>query len=215
MRVIPERRAGPPLRAPHILRHRTPCLQLGKGDDAGIAAALGNLGVVTEREEPPLQVRGRRGPGRGEVACMARGAACGTIYTGGASLSTRARSSPAGQAGVWNVRHARKVSCPVIEARSVRDADTRSQSFVREGAGAARLGGAAAQGGTRLPGDGAAGARCAASHPCLRASLLPPRADPFDPESPIKKMGIKTFPPDMFFVLRVVQASARGLGMGV
>lgn len=42
------------------------------------------------------------------------------------------------------------------------------------------------------------------------------KVDPFDPESPIKKMGISTFPADMFFVLRVVQL-LRGLadGMGV
>ena len=42
------------------------------------------------------------------------------------------------------------------------------------------------------------------------------KADPFDPESPIKKIGIKTFPRDIFFVLRVVQL-LRGLadGMGV
>lgn len=40
--------------------------------------------------------------------------------------------------------------------------------------------------------------------------------NPFDPESPIKKMGVQKFPPDMFFVLRVVQL-LRGLadGMGV
>lgn len=40
--------------------------------------------------------------------------------------------------------------------------------------------------------------------------------NPFDPESPIKKMGIEKFPADMFFVLRVVQL-LRGLadGMGV
>lgn len=40
------------------------------------------------------------------------------------------------------------------------------------------------------------------------------RVDPFDPESPIKKMGVSTFPPDMFFVLRVVQL-LRGLGDGM
>ena len=40
--------------------------------------------------------------------------------------------------------------------------------------------------------------------------------DPFDPDSPIKKMAIQTFPADLFFVLRVVQL-LRGLanGMGV
>lgn len=31
--------------------------------------------------------------------------------------------------------------------------------------------------------------------------------DPFAPDSPIKAMGIEKFPPDMFFVLRVVQVS--------
>jgi hypothetical protein len=31
------------------------------------------------------------------------------------------------------------------------------------------------------------------------------RVDPFDADSPIKKMSIEYFPPDMFFVLRVVQ----------
>lgn len=42
------------------------------------------------------------------------------------------------------------------------------------------------------------------------------KVDPFDPESPIKKMGISKFPSDMFFVLRCVQL-LRGLadGMGV
>ena len=42
------------------------------------------------------------------------------------------------------------------------------------------------------------------------------KVDPFDPESPIKKMGIEKFPADMFFVLRCVQL-LRGLaqGMGV
>lgn len=40
--------------------------------------------------------------------------------------------------------------------------------------------------------------------------------DPFDPDSPIKKLAIEKFPSDMFFVLRVVQL-LRGLanGMGV
>ena len=42
------------------------------------------------------------------------------------------------------------------------------------------------------------------------------RVDPFDPDSPLKKMGVKEFPGDMFFVLRVVQL-LRGLAthMGV
>ncbi|GLC33499.1 hypothetical protein PLESTB_000081700 [Pleodorina starrii] len=42
------------------------------------------------------------------------------------------------------------------------------------------------------------------------------KVDPFDPNSPIKRSAISTFPPDMFFVLRVVQL-LRGLanGMGI
>jgi predicted unusual protein kinase regulating ubiquinone biosynthesis (AarF/ABC1/UbiB family) len=40
------------------------------------------------------------------------------------------------------------------------------------------------------------------------------KVDPFDPESPIKKMGITTFPAEMFFVLRVVQL-LRGLQDGM
>lgn len=42
------------------------------------------------------------------------------------------------------------------------------------------------------------------------------RVDPFDPNSPLKKMAVKHFPSDMFFVLRVVQL-LRGLSthMGV
>ncbi|KAL4431977.1 hypothetical protein ABPG77_000244 [Micractinium sp. CCAP 211/92] len=40
------------------------------------------------------------------------------------------------------------------------------------------------------------------------------KADPFDPDSPIKQMGIQKFPPDMFFVLRVVQL-LRGLASGM
>lgn len=42
------------------------------------------------------------------------------------------------------------------------------------------------------------------------------KVDPFDPNSPIKRSAISSFPPDMFFVLRVVQL-LRGLanGMGV
>lgn len=47
-------------------------------------------------------------------------------------------------------------------------------------------------------------------HPRPLPTPPPPlrRADPFDPDSPIKQMGIQTFPPDMFFVLRVVQVRA-------
>ncbi|KXZ54564.1 hypothetical protein GPECTOR_4g629 [Gonium pectorale] len=43
-----------------------------------------------------------------------------------------------------------------------------------------------------------------------------PLVDPFDPNSPIKRSAISTFPQDMFFVLRVVQL-LRGLanGMGI
>ena len=39
------------------------------------------------------------------------------------------------------------------------------------------------------------------------------QVDPFDPDSPIKKGGITTFPGDLFFVLRVVQL-LRGLASG-
>ncbi|MEW5318649.1 MAG: hypothetical protein WDW38_009856 [Sanguina aurantia] len=39
------------------------------------------------------------------------------------------------------------------------------------------------------------------------------KVDPFDPDSPIKKSAITTFPQDMFFVLRVVQL-LRGLSNG-
>ena len=40
------------------------------------------------------------------------------------------------------------------------------------------------------------------------------RVDPFDPKSPIKKLGIKKFPPDVFFVLRTTQM-LRGLAIGM
>jgi hypothetical protein len=42
------------------------------------------------------------------------------------------------------------------------------------------------------------------------------RVNPFDPQSPIKQMGVSHFPRDLFFVLRVVQL-LRGLSthMGV
>lgn len=42
------------------------------------------------------------------------------------------------------------------------------------------------------------------------------RVDPFSPDSPIKSLGISHFPPDVFFVLRVMQL-LRGLagGLGV
>ena len=40
------------------------------------------------------------------------------------------------------------------------------------------------------------------------------RVDPFSENSPIKKMAISHFPPDAFFVLRVVQL-LRGLAMGM
>jgi hypothetical protein len=39
------------------------------------------------------------------------------------------------------------------------------------------------------------------------------QVDPFDPKSPIKQSAISYFPPDMFFVLRVVQL-LRGLANG-
>jgi len=35
------------------------------------------------------------------------------------------------------------------------------------------------------------------------------RVDPFAPDAPIKSVAIETFPPDVFFVLRVIQV--RGL----
>lgn len=38
--------------------------------------------------------------------------------------------------------------------------------------------------------------------------------DPFDQNSPIKQAAIEKFPPDMFFVLRVVQL-LRGMANGV
>lgn len=40
------------------------------------------------------------------------------------------------------------------------------------------------------------------------------RVDPFSPDSPIKKLGISYFPPDVFFVLRTTQM-LRGLAMGM
>ncbi|KAK9811448.1 hypothetical protein WJX72_004052 [[Myrmecia] bisecta] len=40
------------------------------------------------------------------------------------------------------------------------------------------------------------------------------KVDPFDEDSPLKKMGITTFPSDMFFVLRVVQL-LRGMSFGM
>lgn len=42
---------------------------------------------------------------------------------------------------------------------------------------------------------------------------LPTQVDPFDESSPIKKAAIKTFPPDLFFVLRVTQL-LRGIAQG-
>lgn len=39
------------------------------------------------------------------------------------------------------------------------------------------------------------------------------RVDPFSPDSPIKKTAIERFPPDLFFVLRVVQL-LRGIAQG-
>ncbi len=40
------------------------------------------------------------------------------------------------------------------------------------------------------------------------------RVDTFSPDSPIKKLGIKHFPPEVFFVLRTIQM-LRGLAMGM
>ncbi len=51
-------------------------------------------------------------------------------------------------------------------------------------------------------------------HACMRARMC--SVDPFSPDSPIKALPIEHFPPDVFFVLRVMQL-LRGLagGMGV
>ena len=40
------------------------------------------------------------------------------------------------------------------------------------------------------------------------------KVDPFDPDSPIKKVAITTFPKDMFFILRTCQL-LRGLKEGM
>ncbi|KAL6766353.1 AKC2 [Auxenochlorella protothecoides x Auxenochlorella symbiontica] len=40
------------------------------------------------------------------------------------------------------------------------------------------------------------------------------KVDPFDPDSPIKKLGVSRFPKDLFFVMRVVQL-LRGLASGM
>ena len=40
------------------------------------------------------------------------------------------------------------------------------------------------------------------------------RVDPFAPDSPIKELGIKYFPPEVFFVLRTIQM-LRGLALGM
>ena len=50
----------------------------------------------------------------------------------------------------------------------------------------------------------------------LTADVLLHRVDPFSDDSPIKALGIEHFPPDVFFVLRVMQL-LRGLagGLGV
>jgi hypothetical protein len=47
---------------------------------------------------------------------------------------------------------------------------------------------------------------------CARASTGL-QVDPFDKNSPIKQAAIEKFPPDMFFVLRVVQL-LRGMANG-
>jgi hypothetical protein len=43
--------------------------------------------------------------------------------------------------------------------------------------------------------------------------LLLLQVDPFDKNSPIKQAAVEKFPPDMFFVLRVVQL-LRGMANG-
>lgn len=52
-----------------------------------------------------------------------------------------------------------------------------------------------------------------ASSPSPPALPLSHQVDPFSPDSPIKSAGIVSFPPDLFFVLRVVQL-LRGLASG-
>ena len=37
------------------------------------------------------------------------------------------------------------------------------------------------------------------------------RVDPFAPDAPIKSVAIETFPPDVFFVLRVIQVREKKL----
>jgi len=49
--------------------------------------------------------------------------------------------------------------------------------------------------------------------PLLLILLLILQVDPFDQNSPIKRAAIEKFPPDMFFVLRVVQL-LRGMANG-
>jgi hypothetical protein len=51
-------------------------------------------------------------------------------------------------------------------------------------------------------------AHCVVAAACTRAQV-----DPFDKDSPIKQTAIEKFPPDMFFVLRVVQL-LRGMATG-
>ena len=53
-------------------------------------------------------------------------------------------------------------------------------------------------------------------HVWIVKSCPPCRVDPFSDDSPIKALGIAHFPPDVFFVLRVMQL-LRGLagGLGV
>jgi hypothetical protein len=48
---------------------------------------------------------------------------------------------------------------------------------------------------------------------CVALSPLDAQVDPFDPKSPIKQCAIVSFPPDLFFVLRVVQL-LRGMASG-
>jgi hypothetical protein len=54
---------------------------------------------------------------------------------------------------------------------------------------------------------------CSVAQFLLLLLLLLLQVDPFDKNSPIKQAAIEKFPPDMFFVLRVVQL-LRGMANG-
>jgi hypothetical protein len=54
---------------------------------------------------------------------------------------------------------------------------------------------------------------CSVAQFLLLLLLLLLQVDPFDKQSPIKQAAIEKFPPDMFFVLRVVQL-LRGMANG-